>query len=211
MPFWLKYGMSFRLEIPASSHFYLSVTCGQVFVTSSIPSVTFAVLTVIMSAGEPTVEEMTAMDTIAKVADWVPLRGELRAKFYECVGLEPNDPPRVLATITREAFDAVLPTVRVGEAAPPPALRARLELMWEVSRKITGVIPTAEVQKQLDKEKADLEAKKLDLLQAQARARTGAEAGSVEVKTVATDKGEDLVKFSEAMIQGSGVEVKPVR
>ena len=51
---------------------------------------------------EPTPEQLGSFSSVHDVLEWVPFRGPAAEAVLDVLGLEREDPPRVLAVLNRE-------------------------------------------------------------------------------------------------------------
>ena len=81
---------------------------------------------------EPTTEEAERMVDIGSIFEWVPIRGIPREGLLTSLDLDPADPPRVLASISPEAFDLAVAELQLPAPAAS-ALRAKVGLAWKTA------------------------------------------------------------------------------
>ena len=60
---------------------------------------------------DPTRVELAAMQTVRDVLAWVPFRGPVADAFLFFLGVDADDPPRILAAMTEDMVQALLQQV----------------------------------------------------------------------------------------------------
>ena len=103
---------------------------------------------------EPSPEQLSAFASISDVLDWVPFKGPAVDAVLEVLGLEREDPPRVLAVLNREVVLKAMDEAKVGEQVKvglTPAQCGKVELLYDTCRLRCGLAATQD-QKAKQKE-----------------------------------------------------------
>ena len=150
---------------------------------------------------EPSARELGAMATVAHVLAWVPVPDDLAAVICTALGVQPDNPLRLLANIEKEDLLEARAGMRLAEHPLPPAAKGMVVNAWHVARLAAGLEKSRESIKQEDdakkeekKEKEDLatrEHTKLDILRLQAevaknssKTATSSDVGTVNLAIV---------------------------
>ena len=108
------------------------------------------------AAMEPSSETLATFTTIGEVARWVPLKVQLLSLLQAALGLEADDPPRILAGTPESVYFEAVDKFREGEPAAPllPGALTRFRSLYDACKLAAGVVPT--------KAQREEEAKKLE-------------------------------------------------
>ena len=105
---------------------------------------------------EPTSEELTAFRTVSDVLAWVPLGGQAKDAALEKLGLEEDDPPRILAALNETVIEDAKETTRVTSGGVQVGLtaaqKAKVGIAWQTSRLKCKLTKS---QSQLEQEQKD--------------------------------------------------------
>ena len=137
-----------------------------------------------MAAMEPTPEEAAAITTVGDVADWASIGAEDFAVLNTAIGCVRTDPLRSLGRIPDAPINAALDAAGVTWI-----VRSKVELMFEVTRKLLGLLPTEGQRREdaaaalalVERERAH----QLDLERVKAEAATSAAAAAASAAAAA--------------------------
>ena len=121
---------------------------------------------------DPTDAQLSAMDTIKLVLDWVGVSGDPtvdttpRGSFLNHMDVLEAEHPRNIGAMSADDFEKYLVLFRIGGGDPSPVLRTKLGLVGRVCRILVGAQPTQAAQNALDTA-ADAAATALASVQAQ--------------------------------------------
>ena len=96
---------------------------------------------------EPTSRELGAMVTVAHVLAWVPVPDQLAAVLCTALGVQPDNPLRLLANIERDDLMEARAGTRLAEQPLPPAAKGMVVNAWHVARLAAGLGKSRESRK----------------------------------------------------------------
>ena len=146
---------------------------------------------------DPTPMELGAMTNIGQVCEWTGMDAAVIALFCNHLGLQSNGPVRRLAAVMEEDIVEAKGTIKRGDEALRPGVKAMLGEAWRIAR-IVAKVTKSSAEEAADKEKQDkFEQEKLVVLRAQAEAK------QAEVAALKVQDATDTVKLSEVVDQVS--------
>ena len=185
-------------------------------------------------AMEPSPDTLASFTTIGEVARWVPLKAQLLSLLQAALGLEADDPPRILAGIPESVYFETVDKFQEGEPAAPllPGTLTRFRSLYDTCELAAGVVPTkaqreeeakkleAEFKLKVDADAAAAAKQALDMSATLASAMESATKVAVEAAAKAFEKALDIanqtrdsvghVKYSATIDQTSDVTVPPI-
>lgn len=144
---------------------------------------------------DPNDDELNAMSDVNAAASWADLTGtdtaSPRASFFTLMGLEGDEPPRVVAAISDDDFATVVSKWMVGSDAPTPTQLGQVGLFRRACQLMSGTILS--IKEQLAADQRTAEAKVAAAAAAKAQATT---TPATEAPSASTSSSSPKIKLS---------------
>ena len=118
---------------------------------------------------EPSSDLLASFETLAQVAAWVPVKDPVLRPILEELGLEADDPPRLMATLSKEIVDEAANAAKITRdgvsVGLKPAQKSQVGVLWATCQLRCGLRKTQEKQKEEEEEEKKTKAATLLLQQ----------------------------------------------